>query len=329
MSLPPLVSAELGPHFERLAFKYDPKNWYVWREQTPPRGFRELRKAGKFPGGAFATVHAYELGYDRSHPRPGVVDQHRKGCDSDALAADGTLCPSVIAPGVALSEAQARELFAIVNEVVATSRKTFLFNFDVGFVVFDTDGKPVAEVSVDDAGSKLWSEPQQSRLRADVLEPGRRERMSKLLGALGLGAPGTALQQELERQRGLDGKAHAARYLPPASGVAADLALDKTNGAERDGLCAWKELLFREGSPQSDASGGNGFICADGVDVAAQLPDACRSEFPSCSATVGEVEACLRQMRFDGYFKQAGGEACAKLRPCFWGMDFTLTPPEP
>src|SRR5690348_10729306 len=101
VSLPALVGPELGPYFEQLALKFEPANWYVWREQTPPPGFRELRKTGKFPGGAFATVRAYEFGYDRSFPRPSVVDRHKKDCGTQALAADGTLCPSVIGPGVA------------------------------------------------------------------------------------------------------------------------------------------------------------------------------------------------------------------------------------
>lgn len=330
VSLPALVSPELGPYFERLAIKHDPKNWYVWREQTAPRGFRELRKAGKFPGGAFATVRAYEFGYDRSYPRPSVVDRNQEDCGVHALASNGTLCPSVIAPGVTLTESQATELFAIVNEVKPGSiAMVHNFNFGLGFVVFDAEDQPVAEISVDRAAVKIWSEPQQSLGRADILGPPRSERMQKLLAALGFPVPTPSLEQQLDRQRKLDGTRHQARYLPVASGVPTELRLDQTNDEQRDHLCTWKELLFRQGSPYRDESSGTGFICPDGVDTAATLPDACRSDFPRCSATVGEVEACLRHMRFDGCFKQAGSETCAKLRSCFWGMDFTLTPTQP
>src|SRR5262245_1135843 len=80
VSLPALVSPELGPYFEQLAFKHDPKNWYVWREQSPRHGFRGLRRTGKFPGGPSAVVRAYEFGHDMSRPGVPVVDRHRKGC---------------------------------------------------------------------------------------------------------------------------------------------------------------------------------------------------------------------------------------------------------
>lgn len=116
VSLPPLLSPELGPYYERLAAKLDPQSWYLWLEQTPPRGFRGLRKQGAFPGGPYAVIRAYESGLAGLYPGPPLFAWPERRCVG-ALASDGTLCPSTVAPGTTLSATQARELIAIVNEV--------------------------------------------------------------------------------------------------------------------------------------------------------------------------------------------------------------------
>ncbi len=289
-----------------------------------------LRKSGKFPGGASATVRAFEFGYDRAYPLPAVVDGRKEGCGADALAADGPLCPSVVAPGVLLSDAQANELFSIVNEPEQVPRAILNgYNFAFSFVVFDAADTPVAEVNVDYSGVKLWSQPRQSRDTVDTLSSQRRERMGRLLVELGFKlVEGGALSKHDQEQRKLDGNSHPARYLPVSSGLPASLSLARTTDDERDRLCTWKNLLFQLGSPRSDEDGGSGVECSDGVRAVGGKPSECRSNFPRCSATVGEVEACLRHMRFDPCFEKPGGAACLTLRPCLLGMDWSLAPPQ-
>jgi hypothetical protein len=330
VSLPPLLSPELGPYYERLAAKLDPRSWYLWVEQSPPRGFRGLRKRGAFPGGPYTLIRAYESGRAGLYPGPPLFDWP-KGCHG-ALANDGTLCPSTVAPGLTLSAAQERELIAIVNEVDPVPRVVMNgYNFVHRFVVFDEADVPVAQVSVDLGGIKLWSEPSQKKNAVDTLDPARRERMGRLLAELGLLVPeGSELDRNLQRQGELDGGKAEVRYLPAASGVPLDVPLDRTTPVQRERLCMWQQLLFLKGAPHSAREGGSGIECDDGVRAIATGSLDCTLKFPSCSATVGVLEACLRRMRVDPCFaKQPGGEACLELRPCLWGAEWSLRPPLP
>jgi hypothetical protein len=331
VSLPPLLLPELGPYYERLAAKLDPQSWYLWIEQSPPRGFHGLRKRGAFPGGPYAVIRAYEAGLAGMYPGPPLFDWPNRRCEG-AVASDGTLCPSTVAPGLTLSAAQARELIAIVNEVDPVPRAVMNgYNFVHRFVVFDEGDVPVAQVSVDSGGVKLWSTPSQKKDDVDTLDPDRRERMGRLLAELGLVVPEDSdLEQALNRQRELDGGQAEVRYLPAASGVPLDVSLDRTTPAQRERLCMWQQLLFLRGAPHSGREGGSGIECDDGVRAIATGSLDCTRKFPSCSATVGELEACLRRMRVDRCFtREPGAGSCLELRPCLWGTEWSLRPPLP
>lgn len=320
--LPALISERLGPLYERVAFELAPKNFYFEHANQAPPGFPGLRKNAPFPSGAGVVLRGFAFGFDHVEPKPSVLDAERPGCGASLVARDGSMCPSVLYPGVSLSEAQARELMAILQAKNPTQKVVPNgYGWRFGVLALDQRGVPLAQVLVDADVIKLFSIPGSGEV--DYLSDARRTRLRTLLAELGLFQPLDAELAALDRrQQELDGELHDARFLPSDSGLAVDLRLRELDARQRAILCAWREQVFRRGPIHAQG----GIECNDhtafvGLDYAQ-----CQSEFPQCDARVSEIESCLRRQRFDVCSERPASASCRTLRGCLPGIRATPAP---
>lgn len=332
VAVPQLVSPMLGPFYERLAEQFDPRHWYLTRDQEAWKGFVPLSHTPlpSFPGRSFAAVRAFFTANDHVYPAASELDDTVPGCGGSAVARDGTLCPTTLHPGVVLSARQADTFLSIVNAPNDAPRVIMNgYNFTLGLVLFDAKGVPVAEVDVDRDITKLRARPPVRRAEVDTMSPLRRSQMRALLTELGLVADGGERERLFEldqQQEQLDGDRHPVRYIPTASGVDTNVLLNEISSRERTLLCAWQVQVWRRGFPSPR---GSGIACDDGTTLIGLSFTQCRLRVPSCPNPVGEIERCMRQQRFDPCLAEEASRPCRRLRPCFWGMSLgtAILPP--
>ena len=325
VAMPPLVSLELRPLYHQWANQNDQRSWYLAQEQKPPVGFHPLRKGlvRRFPGRSLTVVRAYIIANDSVYPDGSDIDTTVPGCGGRAVASDGTFCPTTLYPGEALSPEQGRDLVAIVNApndlplVVPNG-----YNFRYSFVFFDDQDVPLAEVDVDLGVVKLVTTPSLKHAGVDTMSPQRRDRMRALLTDVGLyhrDAEST-LGQALNEQQELDGRAlHSLRWVPAMTGVDPQTVLANSSPREKALLCAWQAQVWRSGLPRHN---GGKITCDDDTTVAALSFADCQALVPSCNASVGQIEDCMRRQRVDPCLTTEAARPCRMLSHCFWGMSF-------
>jgi hypothetical protein len=146
--VPDETPSESAPTTESVTKRRDPGSTVMLPEpdgtmpppDVPPPGFTPIpakRKKG-FPGVAFTEVRAFA--FDLS-----VSD--RPICEGP-LDADGSLCSTVVQPGVVLDAAQTKRLLAMFTKKSAWGTGASCFLPHHGFVFYDGEGVPVAEISV-------------------------------------------------------------------------------------------------------------------------------------------------------------------------------------
>jgi hypothetical protein len=239
------------------------------------------------------------------------------------VASDGTFCPTTLYPGEALSPEQARDLVEIVNapndlpRVVPNG-----YNFRYSFVFFDDQDVPLAEVDVDLGVVKLVTTPSTKHAGVDTMSPQRTDRMRALLSDVGLYHRDAELTlgQALNEQQELDGRErHSLRWVPAMSGVDPQTVLANSSPREKALLCAWQAQVWRSGLPRHN---GGKITCDDGTTVAALSFADCQALVPSCNASVGQIEDCMRQQRVDPCLTTEAARPCRMVSHCFWGMSF-------
>jgi len=321
--LPALVAPELADVYADYAREVDPRSWFFAQPQRAPSGFVGLRAhATKFPGGKYAKVRAYRYGGDALYPLSPRLDPYTPGCGVGIVASDGTLCPSVQYPGWDVTAERAEQLFAILNTKNDVPRVVMNgYHFDRGFVVYDANDVPVAQVLINAHVDKLRMTPSLGKPAnaVDYLSRARSQELRALLQQLGLGEQDPQRSQLLLRQAEADGELHPARYIPFSSGVDGVVPLADTTAPQRSALCAWQQQAWARGAPRSGPDT-SGIECEDGWRVTGANYAQCVAEFPSCDATVAEVEACMREQRFFPCLEEAEQQRCRALRSCFWGI---------
>ena len=109
-------------------------------EETPPPNWQPIpQKHPKgFPGVDFAEIKAFAL------------DLHVNGPPQCWLPLDddGTLCKTVEAPGVVLTEAQAKRLVALLKQPATFGGGSKCYLPHHAFVFYTKEGTPVAEIAV-------------------------------------------------------------------------------------------------------------------------------------------------------------------------------------
>ncbi len=108
--------------------------------ETPPPGWKPIpaKRSKGFPGVAFAEVRAYAFDLR-------VAEMPVCGMPLDA---DGTLCDTVEQPGVVLSPAQTKLLVGMLKKKSTWGSGSSCFLPHHGFVFYDAEGVPVAEISL-------------------------------------------------------------------------------------------------------------------------------------------------------------------------------------
>jgi hypothetical protein len=322
VTLPPLLSPELARFYDRAAHDNDPRNMFLLRDQMAPRGFRGIsaRRVTRFPGASFGEVRSYVFDGDQLYPHPHRLNRFTPGCDHGLVAKNGTVCPSAIYPGAVLEAAHVRELLAVISATEPPVPRAGGWPMTYGFLFFDGERRPVAQVLVAQDAGKITTLPPYRAHDGLVLGEFRAARLLTLLTQLGLREDVTPdLERLTERQRVLDGNFHAARWLPADSGVAGSKSMDQTSPNERKLLCAWQQQVWAQGLPPASLEGG--IECeSQGWSVKGLDWAQCQQQFPNCTASVGEVEACMRRQRFDPCLSSEGSRACRKHRDCFWGI---------
>lgn len=273
----------------------EPRAWPPFRAVGPSRrGF-----PGEKP--VSARGFAYRYASVRGGPWP-------SGCDGEAprpIADDGSLCPATAGQGTLLTDEQLARLLALVASP-GPPGQLMRCGYDPhhAFVLFDEHRAPFASVGACFTCGEWRSEPVvpgASRAMGMRLNDGLRQ----LCRELGLGGCGYDLAtNERVRNERVDrwSDKEAQGDLGPepveplperTSGVAPDTFLRATTNAERRRLCAY--ALRMPGADPSFAAGKRA-ICGDGSVIHRTGYDACVASFPSCDATVGQAERCLRAL---------------------------------
>ena len=318
----------------------DPDLHYGARPQARPPHWKPFRHDGAFSFDRVASIRAYPF-------RTGLFDEIEQTTHChDILARDGTFCPSVAFPGILLSDAQRDGLIALVNDVLHPRQRppSFRCTFDPhhGFVFFDREGTPIAEIQVCfDCGQWSVSFASGSTQMGDG-EVGLR----KLCEVLGLGDCwfGTEHGPNLTSlfDRGLIEDPY-----PAIADFGIDPALVEASAspAQKEILCRWAQtgivlwqrnvLPWRIEPTDSYERGTYGFEFPEGagqeLHVIVDDTASCVAKFPKCNVPIGAVERCYRaryprgQLLKDGVvFPASPPEACDAARGCMWGVEETL-----
>jgi hypothetical protein len=308
----------------------DPNRMFLAIAQQPPRGFQPIpaRRAGAFPGTSYASIRAYSYRFDE-----GLALAADASGPCDLVARDGSLCPTVNAPGRRLSAAQQERLMALVRGAVFFSesgggaslgRAYTRCDFDphVAFVWFDSAQRPVGQLEVCFGCDEWDTLPFVEGIRGpSVMRPDEHEAVLGLCRELGLDG---CFFGDSSRREAFD----RLRYAPPDSGspspilswlarppaVDLDQALATTSISERRSLCAWYARRVAE-TLNSRVEPDIHWTCEDGYRGSLESLSECVDSFPECSVQVREILECAAQSTI---CSRQG--ACASHPECLWGV---------
>jgi hypothetical protein len=308
----------------------DPNRMFLAITQQPPRGFQPIpaRRAGAFPGTPYASIRAYSYGFDE-----GLALAAAASGPCDLVARDGTLCPTVNAPGRRLSPEQQERLTALVRGAVFSTksgegeslgRGYTRCDFDphLAFVWFDAAERPVGQLEVCFGCDEWDTRPFVEGIRGpSMMHSDEHEAVLGLCRELGL--DGCFFGDSLRREA-----FDRLRYAPPDSGspspilswlgrppaVELDQALATTSISERRSLCAWYARRIAE-TLNSRVEPGIHWTCEDGYRGSLESLSECVDLFPDCSVQVREILDCVAQSTI---CSRQG--PCASHPECLWGV---------
>lgn len=296
----------------------DVNNFALTLDQAPPSGFVPFsRNAKKLPRD-YARVVGYVVNYGRgSFVQRGV---ERPGCGG-AIAPDGTLCPTVVLPGVELSASQTARLEQLAGAAPTVPRTSSCASrAHHSFVFYAASGVPVFEYLLD-----LYCG--RDSLAEWNLGDATRAGLSALCRDVGLGLCFLGDRQAREAAGDAFGKRYverlhggAARLLPVPLDLADDRSLSSLTAAEQRKLCAWNiehtmNWLEPGAEPRQNEAGARmrleGFV-------------ECTEHFPQCPARIGAVLPCLTEaQRGAPVFAPFSRATCLEQADCLWGFEFT------
>jgi hypothetical protein len=325
---PPAAEAiEMLRGIERLE---DPNRMFLAVNQQPPRGFLPIpaRRSGPFPGTPYASIRAYSY---RFGARLALAADAGGPCD--LVAPDGTLCPTVNAPGRRLSPAQQERLTALVRgaafftksgEGLDLGRAYTRCDFEphLAFVWFDSAQRPVGQLEIGFGCDEWDTLPLADGIRGPSVM--RADEHDAVLGLCrDLGIDGCFLGDSSQREA-----FERAQYAPPGAGtpsplvawlarppaVELDQALATTSISERRSLCAWHARRVAE-TLNSGVEPGIGWTCEDGYRGSLESLSECVDLFPECSLQVREILACVAQSTIC-----SRQDPCGSHPECLWGV---------
>jgi hypothetical protein len=314
----------------------DPRNWALLASQVPPAEFVDFhRPAEGFEVGAFDEVRAYHRRFDRfgTAVNEGVDGP---GCAGRAIAADGTLCPSIVLPSVPVSIQVARELVERFNGQPDEERVVMcLMNAHHAFV-FYREGIPVGELLVDFHCPRWSAAPGYERSFQEGLDKNWLVTQCEKLGLAfcdpNASAAAWALWSREHAELGTyEPLVYGERIRPRPIAIDLGKPLSVLTSAERRLLCVWNtQHLFPTNAPARSRSFGVGqderrfyaFPEEPFARWSVSLSwDDCVETFPSCGATVGEVLPCMdAAQRGDPWFALDENAFCRRFSQCLWGF---------
>ncbi len=320
-SAPPPVDPVLEARVAEADALFDWRNTFFQQPQAVPKKARPILEKGPFPGNTMASAKAYAFGF-----------AHTLGCgDSVPFAANGTLCPNVVAPGTALTAEQRESVLALIREAEKNERPdrhpaVSRCDFDPHhtIVFYDEAGAPIARLLICFTCGEWLASPGVHALggaHQGIMSAVQRRTLARLFDDLHLGAwmfdhqiaeAVTAYEARIPGRR--------ARRLAAPSGVASEKAARDASPEERVRLCTWiAETRWPEGHP------GQGFECENGRRW--NFPDRCEATL-RCSAPLRVIEECTRiflQEPADVCTTKVSVE-CAGVLDCLPGMEIAPSP---
>ncbi|HEU5073431.1 MAG TPA: hypothetical protein VFU02_04650 [Polyangiaceae bacterium] len=300
----------------------DVNNFALAQDQLPPSDVVPFSRDAKKLPRDYARVVGYVVNYGRGSFVQRGVEQ--PGCGG-AIAHDGTLCPTVVLPGVPLSASQAGRLEQLAGAAPAVPRTSSCASrAHHSFVFYDASGAPVFEYLLD-----LYCG--RDSLTEWNLDSATRDGLSALCRDVGLGlcflgdrqarnAAGDAFAKRYTEQ--LHGG--ATRLIPVPLDISRDRSLSSLTPAERRTLCAWNI----EHSINWLEPGGELRQNEAGAQMRLESFVECTQHFPQCPASIDDVLPCLTEaQRGAPVFAPFSRAACVEQADCLWGFDFTTAAP--
>jgi hypothetical protein len=263
------------------------------------------------------------------------IDATVPGCGEEVLASDGTLCPSVAAPGATLSSAQADRLVAAIRNPDPEVRGTHLrcgFEPHHAFVFYDAKGAPIADLLVCFTCGEWRARPEPKGIGQLMGKAGAE--MRALCRELNLGGCFVGVDETEKKVWDARKRLHEAEKSRPkapgqgmvaAAGIDAAKPIKDLTATEKRKLCAsFAHRLTSETSFRLES----GFECENDRGVGSFLDLAsCSSRMPPCDTPIGKIEPCMNALLDDVCLTEpAASSACAPVRSCMWGLRWIKTP---
>jgi len=299
----------------------DVNNFALTQDQAPPSGFIPFSRDAKQLPRDYDRVVGYVVNYGRGGFVQRGVEQ--PGCGG-AIAPDGTLCPTVVLPGVQLSASQAARLQQLAGVAPTVPRTSSCASrAHHSFVFYDAAGVPVFEYLLD-----LYCG--RDSIAEWNLGDATREGLSALCRDVGLGLCFLGDRQARNAAGDAFGKRYteqlhggAVRLLPVPLDISHEPSLSSLTPAERRRLCAWNiehtlNWLEPGGEPRQNEAGAR---------MRLKSFVECTQHFPHCPASVDKVLQCMTEAQRGAPVFAPFSRVCVEQADCLWGFDFTTDAP--
>jgi hypothetical protein len=299
---------------EQLA---DASRLMVWRDQANYAARYTARAvSGSFPGVPYKTVRAFAYRFARSSTLDGALP----GCTKQVLSDDGRLCPSVVASGISLDETQVAQLLQLANAPKSRWAIGCIFEPHHAFVFYADNGAPAADIQVC-FGCGEWS---LSGGNIMTLPTGAYSELAKLCSELQLGGCPVVEGDEDTYVRSYRKWAESGPLPRPSTMLSISPArtLASMDDVEKRKLCAWRAIELGD---LRDSGEDLGRHWSRPRRFWLQSFQQCVDGFPSCQATLGEVERA--DLRRDSSADCAMPESCVAawvfgdVGECLWGIE--------
>ncbi|HKO52617.1 MAG TPA: hypothetical protein VJV79_33145 [Polyangiaceae bacterium] len=337
-ALPSPPSRATDPQQEKRLAEMD--HVLDWRSTVFVKGQPAIKPArramaGAFPYGEIVSARAFGFGHARSlSDRCGYRAQGKLSRTPDAalpFAPDGTLCPDVIAPSAVVSASDLKSILEAMHgaEAAFASQRSVThlrcdFEAHHALVFYDEHDAPVGKLVacltcgevLAVPGVKALGGEKPTLMPADLSQALRRAFEQAELAVWMYDDEEFASARAYRKQAQVPGDDAAA----PGSGLDPSRTLTQLSSDERTRLCVWfQEEAWAKRAPDRLLRPGASSQCQDGrIWTIAQTAQDCHVA-ANCTASVREVEACLRELLQDDLCTPES-PACAKVHGCLPGV---------
>lgn len=331
---PPSLDPAVEKAIAEIEHLSNPFSTYLTRDPPPVRGFAPIpaKRGGRFPGAGYAEVRGYAYRFVHDLLRGGE-DARCGGGRQAVLTSKGELCPTVVAPGVKLSEEQAARLVALAEQPDPEVRRIVTrceFDPHHAFVFYDARGVPVAELLVCFSCGQWDLLPAPSGV-SELMgknEPELRRLCEELkLGGCHLGDDAfTDKIREARQARRAKEPAPRALGLPAALGIDGSTPLKDLSPQQRWATCLASGHYTLSRTSYALAQG---FQCENDPRVGRFTHVwECRDSFPSCDVPLERVDACWPRFVEDPCKTEAETRAlCEGLDGCLPRLEWRKAAP--